>query len=401
MKLASIVGILVSAVGVCSLAVPGQGPSALPWPFTHGNEVVKRAGDNSTIRILTQNMFMRPPLIQNSIKGDYKDERLDYFIQHILPNYDVVCLQEMFAYASSRRDTLLAAAEKLGFKYSVVSEKQYVWTLATDGGLVILSKYPIVGSEHHDYQRGKGWDWFAMKGILYAKLAISNPATGQPATSLHVYNTHTQSSNTIIAMDQPEVKIRLSQIFEFHNFLESTLPKYREAGEAVVLAGDFNVDRRTHVLSDPNHYKYEREVEDGKDLSTEGAAMVNIFRGNGIDPKILGSGNTDAFKGKVTYDLHDRLREKLGYNPVTYGNTYVDANGNVQPKDTVLTEAAYGKDMSSIDYIWWYNPDSDKQKNGIVTSLADINVAPNFTPGQVFTQISDHYGVSAQVHFGF
>ncbi|KAJ2195639.1 hypothetical protein GGH18_001865, partial [Coemansia sp. RSA 530] len=41
------------------------------------------------LRILTQNMFMRPPLIKNN-KSDWKDARLDYFIEHILPNYDVV-----------------------------------------------------------------------------------------------------------------------------------------------------------------------------------------------------------------------------------------------------------------------------------------------------------------------
>ncbi|KAJ2316234.1 hypothetical protein GGI00_007048, partial [Coemansia sp. RSA 2681] len=70
------------------------------------------------LRILTQNMFMRPPLIKNN-KSDWKDERLDYFIEHILDNYDVICLQEMFEFASSRRSRLFAAAEKLGFKFYV------------------------------------------------------------------------------------------------------------------------------------------------------------------------------------------------------------------------------------------------------------------------------------------
>ncbi|KAJ2010070.1 hypothetical protein IWW57_007065, partial [Coemansia sp. S610] len=65
---------------------------------------------SSRLRILTQNMFMRPPLIKTN-KSDWKDERLDYFIDNILGNYDVVCLQEMFEFASSRRSRLLAAAE--------------------------------------------------------------------------------------------------------------------------------------------------------------------------------------------------------------------------------------------------------------------------------------------------
>ncbi|KAJ1960707.1 hypothetical protein GGI12_003660 [Dipsacomyces acuminosporus] len=350
-------------------------------------------------------MFLRPPFIQNNKEDDYKDARLEYFVQHILPNYDVVCLQEVFAVGSSRTDRLLAAAEKQGFKYSVVSEKQPTSSLGFDGGIVILSKHPIVDSERHDYKPGTDVDYLIKKGVLYAKLAIykqqQQQQTGEPATYLHVFNTHTQASYTNVTMTQPHVRARLSQLHEFHNFLESTLPKHRQAGEAVILAGDYNVDRRTHKLSDPEHYKYERNVEDGKDLSIEGTAMLDIMQGKGIDPKILGPDNTESFKGKVSYEIHDILREKLGYGPVTFGNTYVDANGTVQPMDKVLTGKEENMVMNSIDYILWHNPDAASQKHGVVASVKDVAVTPNFTPGQLFTQISDHYGVSAQIHFEF
>ncbi|KAJ1965921.1 hypothetical protein GGI12_000442 [Dipsacomyces acuminosporus] len=401
MKLATISCILASAVGVCSLGAPNPGHDHIPWPLSKIKGVAKRAAAPGDLRILTQNMFMRPPPIQNGSNGDYKDARLDYFIEHILPTYSVVCLQEMFGLASSRRDRLVEAAKKLGFTHSVVSELPDITTLAADGGLVILSKYPIVNSEHHDYPRGKGADWFAIKGILYARLAISNPNSGQSATFLHLFNTHTQASYSNVTMTQPEVKVRMSQIHEFHSFLESILPKYRRPGEAVVLAGDFNVDSRAHKLSDPGHYRYEREAEDGKVLSAEGAAMMDVLQGKGIDPKILGPGNKDTYKGKSTIEIHDVLQEKFGYRPVTFGNIYVDANGTVRPKDTVLTGKEDGMSMQSIDYILWHNPDSAKQKSGAIASIGDVSVAPNFTPGQPFTQISDHYGVSAQVHFEF
>ncbi|KAJ1951951.1 hypothetical protein GGI12_006365, partial [Dipsacomyces acuminosporus] len=239
-------------------------------------------------------------------------------------------------------------------------------------------------------------------GVLYAKLAVTNPLRpGEPTTHLHVFTTHTQASYTNVTMTQPEVKVRLSQIHEFHNFLEATLPKHRQPGEAVVLAGDFNVDRRTHVLSDPEHYKYERDAADGRALSTEGAAMLDVMQGKGIDPKLLGPDNKETFKGKASYEVHDVLRLKLGYGPVTFGNTYVDANGTVRPMDAVLTNKDENMIMNSLDYILWHNPDFCKQKNGVVTSVADVAVAPNFTPGQPFTQISDHYGVSAKLRFEF
>ncbi|KAI8321076.1 Endonuclease/exonuclease/phosphatase [Martensiomyces pterosporus] len=360
--------------------------------------------DQPQLRILTQNMFMRPPLIKNN-KSDWKDARLDYFIEHILPNYDVVCLQEMFEFASYRRSRLLEAANKLGFNYYVASERQFLWNVAIDGGLVILSRHPIVASDSIEYQRGMGPDWIPKKGALYAKLAIhaqSNQKVGEEAaTHVHILTTHTQASYGEVIITQPDVKRRLAQLHEFHNFLERLLPKHRAPGEPVLLTGDFNVDSRSHVLSDPTNIKYEREVEDGVQTSDEGAAMMAILEGHGIDPKLLGPENQDSFKGDAIIEFHDSLKERLGYHPVTFGNTIVDEQGSVHPRETVLTTRHDNEVMHSIDYVLWHNPDNTQQKNGVLASLADVGVTPNFTPDQEFTQISDHYGVSAEVRFSF
>ncbi|KAJ2908583.1 hypothetical protein GGI21_002740 [Coemansia aciculifera] len=344
-------------------------------------------------------MFMRPPLIKNN-KSDWKDERLDYFIEHILDNYDVVCLQEMFEFASSRRSRLFAAAEKLGFKFYVASQRQFPWNLAIDGGLVLLSRYPVVASDSFEYQRGIGPDWLAKKGVLYAKIAISKESSDL-LTHVHMFTTHTQASYGEVTITQPDVKRRLSQLFEFHNFMERVLPKHRAAGEAVLLTGDFNVDSRDHSLSDPTNVKYEREVEDGIETSDEGLAMMSILEGHGIDPKVLGPDNTDEFRGKTTYVLHDALKERLGYHPVTFGNIVVNGEGVVLPRETVLTTKLDSEVMHSIDYVMWHNPDSADHKQGVVTEFVDVGVVPNFTPGQEFSQISDHYGVAAQVAFTF
>ncbi|KAJ2884091.1 hypothetical protein FB639_002032, partial [Coemansia asiatica] len=201
-------------------------------------------------------MFMRPPLIKNN-KSDWKDGRLDYFIENILPRYDIVCLQEMFEYASSRRARLFAAAEKLGYRFYVASERRFLWHAAIDGGLVILSRLPIVHMETITYQRGIGPDWLAQKGVLYAKVAVKQD--GEKESHMHVFTTHTQASYGDVVITQPDVKRRLAQLHEFHNFLETVLPKHRAKGEPVILTGDFNVDSRIHVLSDPENIKYERE----------------------------------------------------------------------------------------------------------------------------------------------
>ncbi|KAJ2777164.1 hypothetical protein H4R18_005294 [Coemansia javaensis] len=353
------------------------------------------------VRVLTQNMFMRPPLIKNN-KSDWKDARLDFFIEHILPNYQVVCLQEMFEFASSRRSRLVAAAEKLGFRYHVLSERKFVWNAAIDGGLAILSRLPIVDAETITYQRGIGPDWIAQKGVLYAKIAVAVAGAdgAEPATThMHLFTTHTQASYGDVFITQPDVKRRLAQMHEFHRFLEDVLPRHRAPGEPVVLTGDFNVDSRAHRLSDPDRIAYERDVEDGVQTSDEGRAMMAVLQGHGIDPKILGPDNRDAFKGKRIIELHDTLRERLGYHPVTFGNIVVGKDGVPRPRETVLTTRGDSMVMHSIDYVLWHNPEPEPSAAGVRASVADVAVTPNLTPQQPFSQISDHYGVTAEIGF--
>ncbi|KAJ2719430.1 hypothetical protein GGI07_005209, partial [Coemansia sp. Benny D115] len=398
MFLASALVVLVSILGAYNLDLFNTAPSAITTANIkqHSSYPQMPSPDPSRLRILTQNMFMRPPLIKNN-KSDWKEGRLDHFIEHILPNYDIVCLQEMFEYASSRRARLLAAAEKLGFSYYVASERQYLWSAGIDGGLVILSRLPVVHSETITYQRGMGPDWLAKKGVMYAKVEVRGEGGG--VSHAHVFTTHTQASYGEVVITQPDVKRRLAQLHEFHGFLERVLPKHRAKGEPVVLTGDFNVDARSHVLSSPEEFKYEREVEDGANTSDEGKAMMAVLRGHGIDPRVLGPDNQDTFKGDVVYEFHDALKERLGYHPVTFGNIVVDSDGAVRPRETVLTTMHDNMVMHSIDYVLWYNPDAAEQENGAVAEIVDVGVTPNFTPGKEFTQISDHYGVSAEIKF--
>ncbi|KAJ1899904.1 hypothetical protein LPJ66_001823 [Kickxella alabastrina] len=391
MYIASILVVIISLLGAYNLDLFNNAPRATT-PTTYNTlspDFPSMPADASKLRILTQNMFMRPPLIKNN-RSDWKDARLDYFIEHILPNYDIVCLQEMFEYASSRRARLMAAAQKLGYRYSVTSERQFLWNVGIDGGLVILSRLPVVQTERMTFQRGMGPDWLAMKGVLYAKVAVEG------GTHAHVFTTHTQASYGEVVVTQPDVKRRLAQLYEFHGFIEAVLPRHRAAGEPVILSGDFNVDSRDHARVDAS-VGYEREVEDGVATSDEGQAMMAILRGHGIDPRVLGPDNTDTFKGKAVYEFHDSLKERLGYHPVTFGNIVVDQQGKAQPRETVLTTEHDNMVMHSIDYILWYNP--GEHSGGMSAQLEDVGVAPNFTPGQEFSQISDHYGVSAEIKF--
>ena len=46
------------------------------------------------MRVLSLNIQLLPPLIHTTGGPAYKDERLRYFVERVLPDYDVVCLSE-------------------------------------------------------------------------------------------------------------------------------------------------------------------------------------------------------------------------------------------------------------------------------------------------------------------
>jgi sphingomyelin phosphodiesterase len=59
---------------------------------------------------------------------------------------------------------------------------------ATDSGLLILSRFPIVEQEFCPFPYGVVSDALSYKGVLYAKIIIGGDRV------LHLFNTHTQAS---------------------------------------------------------------------------------------------------------------------------------------------------------------------------------------------------------------
>lgn len=63
-----------------------------------------------SIRLLTLNVFLRPPPIKTN-DDDYKEERFQEILK-IIDNYDIVCFQEMFQTATFRPERIIQAAIK-------------------------------------------------------------------------------------------------------------------------------------------------------------------------------------------------------------------------------------------------------------------------------------------------
>lgn len=191
---------------------------------------------NQEIRILTYNIFLRS-LVKNN-ESDWKEERLEDFCL-ILHNYDIICIQEMFGTFNSRKQSLIRAATIAGFFFFVdTASPDFLSKYLADGGLIILSRFPIVAHAYHKYRYGVVADSLAEKGLIYAKIAIKD-------SYLHIFTSHLQASY----FDSGETnfiasfRTRMDQLNHINYLMSEILAKeYDKRSDKVLLVGDFNVD---------------------------------------------------------------------------------------------------------------------------------------------------------------
>lgn len=185
--------------------------------------------ENLKVRILSYNIFIRPPGIHNK-NGDFKDERLQEFVSGYLDKYDVVALQEMFQFGSSRVKTLLEAAKKRGFLYQAVSPGGWI-----DSGLVIISRFPIESFDFQKFPRGIYADRLCGKGVLHARILLADDSNA----TVDFFTTHLQSSAQKPAIKE-EIDVRKQQLKVLHDFVRV---KTRDSpSNIVIIAGDLNID---------------------------------------------------------------------------------------------------------------------------------------------------------------
>lgn len=296
-----------------------------------------------SIRLLSLNLFLRPPLISNP-SGDYKEARRILFCQSILPSYDIVCLQEVFGLMSSRKAKIIAAAEALGYAYSVESPGPgFFASHLIDGGLLILSRYPILEWEFRPFNYGIFPDTLANKGVLYCKLDID----GVP---LQLFTAHTQSPYETNDMDLYRLyrSVTLRQIGKIAEFIRE---KRSQTG-LIVLVGDLNINALAG-----------KKPQSDPDIKDEYAAMMSILQ-----------------------DLRpcDVLYEACGAHPATFGRL-----SNGKPEETVLTEAtAQGKEQA-LDYLFTFN----ESEGELGVDRTHTRIDPLLVQGHPFTQISDHAAI--------
>ncbi|WP_405769395.1 sphingomyelin phosphodiesterase [Actinacidiphila glaucinigra] len=152
---------------------------------------------------------------------------------------DVLVFQEAFDNGASDRlqanlrgrypyQTPVLGRSKSGWDRT---EGAYSSLTPEDGGVTILSKWPILEKVQHVYGDACGADWFSNKGFVYAVLDVNG-------TRVHVVGTHTQADDSACGSGEA-ASVRAAQNREIDAFLDArAIP----AAEPVVVAGDLNTD---------------------------------------------------------------------------------------------------------------------------------------------------------------
>ncbi|WP_030620705.1 sphingomyelin phosphodiesterase [Streptomyces sclerotialus] len=196
--------------------------------------------DAPALKVLTYNAFLFSKTLYPNWGQDHRAKEIpaaDFF-----QGKDVVVLQEAFDNSSSEALKANAAAA-YPYQTPVLGRGKDGWDATggayssltpEDGGVTVLSKWPVLRKEQYVYKDACGSDYWSNKGFVYAVLNVNG-------TKVHVVGTHTQSTDPGCGAGEAAAT-RAKQLKELDAFLDA---RHIPAGEQVMVAGDLNVDSRS------------------------------------------------------------------------------------------------------------------------------------------------------------
>ncbi|GHI01891.1 sphingomyelin phosphodiesterase [Streptomyces cellostaticus] len=222
------------ALGAAVLAL------ALPAAALASSAPAAAADPAPALKVLTYNVFLMSKNLYPNWGQDHRAAQIPKAA--FFRGNDVVVLEEAFDNSSS--DALKsAAAAEYPYQTPVVGRSRSGWdatggaySAATpeDGGVTVLSKWPVLHKEQYVYKDACGADWWSDKGFAYVVLDVNG-------TKVHVVGTHTQSTDPGCGAGEAAA-MRSRQFKAIDAFLDS---KNIPADEEVLIAGDLNVDSRS------------------------------------------------------------------------------------------------------------------------------------------------------------
>ena len=334
------------------------------------------------IRLLTYNFFCRPPPV-NSNNGDYKDARLNDFLEH-LQNFDIICFQELFTTLNNRKHKMIKEGEKVGLKYySSPRVPSFFSKYLTDSGLLTLSRYKIVENEFYEYFINLSGDAPSNKGILYTKIKINN-------NFLFLFNTHLQSTYYDESQKKIDctIQVRTAQTEELINYIYNkllTIPRNEIKNGCMIIAGDFNIDAHDNKFA---KVKYK--------IPNYSISEYNLLK----------------LKFNKLGTVIDLMEKKYNDHIYTYGNN------EKEEYDHTLTNKVEINMKQTLDYIWEVIPDfnldiykqgynifndncsleKNNKDNKIKVLYDTFKVQEFLVKNRPYQQLSDHFGVSVDLY---
>ncbi|WP_327327256.1 sphingomyelin phosphodiesterase [Streptomyces sp. NBC_01210] len=193
-----------------------------------------------SLKVLTYNTFLFSKTLYPNWGQDHRAATIP--ATTFFQGKDVVVVQEAFDNSSSDALKQKAAAQ-YPYQTPVMGRSKDGWdatggsySAATpeDGGVAVLSKWPVVRKEQYVYKDACGADWWSNKGFVYVVLNVNG-------AKVHVVGTHAQSTDPGCGAGEA-AQMRSRQFKAIDAFLDA---KNIPASEQVLVAGDFNVDSRT------------------------------------------------------------------------------------------------------------------------------------------------------------
>ena len=361
------------------------------------------------IKFLSYNILQKPVGIVEEGKNEYKSARME-ILGNELKNYDIICLQECFNYQNYRVYNFLKKLEKNGFKYFLKHDSPKFHKYQTiDSGLMILSKFPIVDSLKKIFVVGVYNDGLIDKGMLYAKIQVDadideekeeekkklnnkdqkniNEEVEKKKKYIHVINIHTQA----VYMYKPlQFKYccfikNLVQLLDIKKFLKKKIESIPDK-DLILLAGDFNIE--ANKLADEDFIKFFKFINYNPKFINldEIETMYDYFE------SIVNYNNKIFHLNNIYADHHKK-------HAITFGKFHKDENGNIICNETVLTRKDETQDNASLDHIFHVKKMNSKNKClfKIVDKSACIEEFYVEDEKHVFTQLSDHFGISCEI----
>ncbi len=293
--------------------------------------------DNSTkkeVSMYFQNMGL---LVSPApYKGFDRRAAVQHLIQHIQKEkYDIVALAE--AFKDDERDKIAKAFPRM---HRLDGPDGPWYDRRSDGGLLLLSRYPIKAKQKHEFvfPNGVGDDKWALKGIIHARVHIPGYRNDYDIFVTHLQNDDEGGRDT-------KLHVTLAQASMVQKFVERHTGKNNTA----IIMGDFNLDGLKPNIASERKRRMKNTIDLWESCKS---------RGTGI-----------------THDKLGDFEPKKPHNPISNRN--------------LATRTSKGE---RLDYFFLWSQNKNKRTCSCEVQVITQQFKSRYSKGKL-RDMSDHYGL--------